>query len=130
HRSRFPCSKFRTRSAKELIAMEEGQPFLVGATSSQIVDNSTAPVGDANQRVAASLENWKHKLLDLSKRNRALNFKMSKVSTIAVVDEQPAEVFRQLYLRERPMRFKAAPETDEQLSLIEKNASLTTPTEK
>jgi len=27
------------------------------------------------------------------------------------------------------MRFKAAPETDEQLSLIEKGASLTTPTE-
>jgi len=50
---------------------------------------------------------------------------MSKVSTIAIVDEQPAEVFRQLYLRERPMRFKAAPEADEQLSLIEKNASLT-----
>ncbi len=53
---------------------------------------------------------------------------MSKVSTIAIVDEQPAEVFRQLYLRERPMRFKAAPDADEQLSLIEKSASLTTDT--
>jgi hypothetical protein len=33
---------------------------------------------------------------------------MSKVSTVAIVDEQPAEVFRQLYLRELGMRFKAA----------------------
>ncbi len=82
--------------------MEEGRSFLGGDTSSAIADNSTALLGAANQRVAASLENWKRKLLDLSKRNRALNFKMSKVSSIAIVDEQPAEVFRQLYLRERP----------------------------
>src|SRR4051812_46788315 len=61
-------------------------------------------------RVSASADNWKRKLLDLTKRNRALNFRMNKVSTIAVVDEQPAEVFRQLYLREEAMRFKAAPE--------------------
>src|ERR1043166_9089767 len=65
-----------------------------------------------NDRVKASIENWKRKLLDLTKRNRALNFKVNKVSTITIVDEQPAEVFRQLYLREQLMRFKAAPELD------------------
>ena len=65
-----------------------------------------------NDRVKASIENWKRKLLDLTKRNRALNFKVNKVSTITIVDEQPAEVFRQLYLREASMRFKAAPEPD------------------
>jgi len=88
---------------------------------------ASSPVSPED-RILATIENWKRKLLDLSKRNRALNFKMSKVSTIAIVDEQPAEVFRQLYLRERPMRFKAAPEVDEQLSLIEEVAPLTTPT--
>jgi hypothetical protein len=61
-------------------------------------------------RVKAAIENWKRKLLDLSKRNRALNFKVNKVSTITIVDEQPAEVFRQLYLKEQSMRFRAAPE--------------------
>jgi hypothetical protein len=65
-----------------------------------------------NDRVKASLENWKRKLLDLTKRNRALNFKVNKVSTITIIDEQPAEVFRQLYLREQSMRFQAAPEPD------------------
>ncbi len=65
-----------------------------------------------NDRVKASIENWKRKLLDLTKRNRALNFKVNKVSTITIVDEQPAEVFRQLYLGESSMRFKAAPEPD------------------
>lgn len=65
-----------------------------------------------NARVRAALDGWKRKLLDLTKRNRALNFKPTKVSTIAIVDEQPAEVFRRLYLEERPMRFKAAPQPE------------------
>jgi Protein of unknown function (DUF4011) len=75
-------------------------------------------IGDRD-RVKASIENWKRKLLDLTKRNRALNFRMNKVSTIAIVDEQPAEVFRQLYLRERVMRFKAAAEDAEEVEPVE-----------
>src|SRR5688572_27926641 len=72
---------------------------------------STVPPPPSDEaRIAASLDNWKRKLLDLSKRNRALNFRMTKVSTVAVVDEQPAEVFRRLYLQEKPMRFRAAVE--------------------
>ncbi len=56
-------------------------------------------IGAVEQRISVSIDNWKRKLLDLSKRNLALNFKMNKVSTIAIVDEQPAEVFRQLCLK-------------------------------
>jgi hypothetical protein len=52
-------------------------------------------------------------MVGLSGRNRALNFKPTKVSTITIVDEQPAEVFRYLYIQERPMRFKAAPDEDQ-----------------
>jgi hypothetical protein len=37
-----------------------------------------------------------------------LNFKPNKVSTIAIVDEQPAEAFRHIYLDEASMRFKAS----------------------
>lgn len=65
--------------------------------------------GQEDERVAATIGNWKRKLLDVSKRNRALSFKPSKVTTVAIVDEQPAEVFRQLYLQERQMRFQPAP---------------------
>ncbi|HYV06928.1 MAG TPA: DUF4011 domain-containing protein, partial [Blastocatellia bacterium] len=108
--------------------MEEGRTTLSGGASPLSGEEPAAPSAASNERVTASIENWKRKLLDLSKRNRALNFKMSKVSTIAIVDEQPAEVFRQLYLRERPMRFKAAPEADEQPRLTEENTSLTTHT--
>ena len=63
--------------------------------------------GASDGRLAASIDAWKRKLLDLSKRNRALNFRATKVSTVAIVDEKPAEIFRLLYLAEREMRFKA-----------------------
>jgi very-short-patch-repair endonuclease len=65
-----------------------------------------APTDDA--RIGAALDAWKRKLLDLTKRNRALNFRVTRASTVAVRDEQPAEVFRRLYLAEKSMRFQAA----------------------
>jgi very-short-patch-repair endonuclease len=72
-------------------------------------DPKPATSNSANDRVAASIENWKKKLLDLTKRNRALNFRVNKVSTVVIVDEQPPQVFHQLYLQGQSMRFKAAP---------------------
>ncbi|MFL5614831.1 MAG: DUF3320 domain-containing protein [Gemmatimonadaceae bacterium] len=59
-----------------------------------------------------TVDSWKRKLLDLTKRNRALNFRVNKVSTVTIVDEQPAEVFRQLYVHEHSMKFKAVPQSD------------------
>ncbi|HYG64396.1 MAG TPA: DUF4011 domain-containing protein, partial [Thermoanaerobaculia bacterium] len=80
---------------------------MTGPLDPQTPSDVSTPEG---QRVTAALARWKRKLLDLSKRNRALNFRPYKVSTVAIVDEQPAEVFRQLYLLERSLRFKPAPE--------------------
>src|SRR5215203_111333 len=62
----------------------------------------------ADGRLSASIDAWKRRLLDLSKRNRALNFRATRVSTVAVVDEHPAELFRALYLSERELRFQAS----------------------
>jgi len=75
------------------------------ATPADSTGPATVPV---DGRLSASIDAWKRKLLDLSKRNRALNFRATKVSTVAVVDERPAEIFRLLYMAEREMRFKAA----------------------
>jgi len=77
-------------------------------------------IGTVEQRISVSIDNWKRKLLDLSKRNRALNFKMNKVSTIAIVDEQPAEVFRQLSLKNEGMRFKPAPDRSSRVASVSK----------
>jgi very-short-patch-repair endonuclease len=72
-------------------------------------DTPTPAAATDDARIAAALDAWKRKLLDLTKRNRALNFRMTRASTVAVLDEQPAEIFRRLYLAEKSMRFQAAP---------------------
>jgi very-short-patch-repair endonuclease len=69
-------------------------------------------------RIAATINNWKRKLLDVSKRNRALNFRPNKVTTITITDEQPAEVFRQLYIHDRSMRFRPAPDATETIPSV------------
>src|SRR5262249_51598033 len=70
-----------------------------------------APAPSASdRRLDASIDHWKRSLLDLTRRNRALNFKPTRVSTIVIVDEQPAEVFRQLCLNGDSLKFKPAPE--------------------
>lgn len=48
---------------------------------------------------------WKEKLIDLSKRNRLLNFKTSKYSTLRIIDEQPPEVYRSLVQNMQIMEF-------------------------
>src|SRR5688572_33348718 len=75
------------------------QPTPVSSTGSSSAPN--------DGRVAASIDAWKRKLLDLSKRNRALNFRATRVSTVSIVDEHPAEIFRTLYLDGREMLFAA-----------------------
>lgn len=68
--------------------------------------NQRAHVPRQSDRVEAALTIWRKRLLDLSKRNRALNFRPSKVATVTIVDEQPAEVFKQLCIDGKPMRFR------------------------
>src|SRR5688500_2349054 len=63
-------------------------------------------------RIATRLIHWKRRLLDLSKRNRLLNFKVTPVSTIAIVEEEPAEIFRRLWIKDGTMRFKASRSRD------------------
>ena len=39
---------------------------------------------NGEQRVEATIDSWKRKLLDMTKRNNALNFKTSKVSSVTI----------------------------------------------
>ncbi len=59
------------------------------------------------------LINWRNKLIDLSKRNRLLNFKPTKVTTVKVIEELPTEVFRTLVIDEDEMEFLPRAEEDE-----------------
>ena len=90
------------------------------STSTDLLMADTAPAGSNKpnglpsedlrqiaERISASAENWGRKLLDLSRRNKLLNFKAAKVSTVTIVDEQPSDVFRKLFLLGEGMKFRA-----------------------
>lgn len=51
------------------------------------------------------IRRWKNKLIDLSKRNRLLNFKPTKVTTIRITDEIPSEIFKAIAIEEKTMKF-------------------------
>ena len=55
------------------------------------------------------LQAARQRLLDLTMRNRLLNFRPTKRKTIQVVDEIPREVFDILVLQEKMLTFRAAP---------------------
>lgn len=76
-----------------------------------------------NERINLTLNAWKTKLLDLTKRNRALNFKPQKVSTVTIVDEQASEIFRLLCILNKSLKFKAKPETQTKQNLAENDSS-------
>lgn len=67
-----------------------------------------------SERFIATVKAWKSKLLDLSKRNRALNFKVNKVSTVTVVDELPVEIYKLLCQQGKSLRFSSIGESEEQ----------------
>lgn len=48
---------------------------------------------------------WKNKLIDLSRRNRLLNFRSTKATTIKIVDEIPSEVFKSLVINSDSFHF-------------------------
>ena len=56
-------------------------------------------------QVERQLEAARQKLLDLTMRNRLLNYRPSKARTIKVVDEIPKEIYDILVLHERNMQF-------------------------
>src|SRR5688572_2007627 len=85
---------------------EEPQPLQARSLPLDVVIEAAVPVPRPVKTIQAALTHWKRRLLDLSKRNRLLNFKSTPVSTIALVDEQPPEVFRTLWVRDGSMKFK------------------------
>ncbi len=77
-----------------------------------------------NERLLSTINAWKSKLLDISKRNRALNFKINKVSTVTVIDELPTEIFRLLCREKKSLKFNPgdAPEITQDKETVETDA--------
>lgn len=62
--------------------------------------------------ILSELEKARAKLLDLTMRNRLLNFRPTKRTTLHIVDEVPKEVYNRLVIEKKKMEFKPRPEED------------------
>ena len=58
-----------------------------------------------SEAVLQRLQKFQEKLLDLTKRNRLLNFRAARVSSVRIVDELPAEVFSLLFRDRKALSF-------------------------
>ena len=66
-------------------------------------------------QIEKQLQTVRERLLDLTLRNRLLNFRPSRRRTIQVVDEIPKEIFNILVLKERVMQFKPSEKPREEV---------------
>jgi len=82
-----------------------------------------------HERLIHLVDDWKRRLLDLTRRNKALNFKPTRVSTIAVIDEQPAPIFRRLVIQGLPMKFRALPEKAQSAAMASTGSSVDSDTQ-
>ena len=69
------------------------------------------------EKLDKKIETWKNKLIDLSRRNRLLNFRPTKVTTIKIIDEIPSEVFKSMVSENKSFHFLPKENDD----LIENN---------
>ena len=60
------------------------------------------------------IEDWKRKLIDLTRRNRLLFFKPARSSSLKVIQPSSDEVFRRLVVEEKPWKFFMPPEENEE----------------
>ena len=64
----------------------------------------------ASERAMVRLEHWKSKLIDLSLRNKLINYRVGRASAVPVVDEVPRVVVERLLAEERSFGFLPKPE--------------------
>src|SRR4030042_3492687 len=65
---------------------------------------------DENYKVFQYIEEWKSRLIDLSRRNRLLYFKHAKIGNLSVSSPDAETVFTKLVHRKRSLEFWMPPE--------------------
>lgn len=85
------------------------------------MNNNSNPTQNSqfSEKIEKRLNSWKQKLIDLTKRNRLLNFKESKTSTVKIIDEIPTEVFKMIHIEGNTFNFLSFPDKDDENKLFD-----------
>src|SRR3972149_9010509 len=82
---------------------------------------------DENHKVFQYIEEWKSRLIDLSRRNRLLYFKHTRYGNLSVSSPDAETVFSRLISRKRNLEFWLPPDEPIDLQTEDTTASLTFP---
>jgi len=66
-------------------------------------------------RVDSRIDEWKRKLIDLTRRNRLLFFRPTRSSTLRIEEPSSEDVFKRLVIDEKPWEFFIPPEEENEL---------------
>ena len=67
-----------------------------------------------NDAVSVKVDKWKKALLDLTMRNRLINFRTSKTSNLMLIKPSSSEIFNKIVVQEKEMNFVPIPPEDDE----------------
>lgn len=91
-------------SAKIPMREEHTRPNAIVVPISR--DSVKKPMDVSNPALAKKVEYWKKELLDTGKKNKMINYRETKRSTLRILDPSPTELFNRLAFSEKPLSFQ------------------------
>ena len=88
--------------AENITEIEQVENQNSNNTENTVVDETNV---QSDNVITNKIIKWKEKLIDLTRRNRLLNFKSPKNASIKIIDEIPTELFRILVANSKQMKF-------------------------
>ncbi|HET9179660.1 MAG TPA: DUF3320 domain-containing protein [Terriglobia bacterium] len=105
-------------SAAETFLLEIWRFPVAGDSSGRIAHFGFSATGSIQMsRVAQRVEEWKRKIVDLSRRNRSLYFARTRASTLKIIDPTIADIFNRLANEEKHWQFFMPPDENETLTV-------------
>lgn len=108
-------AKFRCGSCGRIIGLENDKAGPEYKNNEEDIDSEH----NRNKAIVfQKIELWKKHLLDLTRRNRLLHFKVSRTSTVEITSPSPEEIFNRLVIKGHSLSFPL-PKRERQLILTE-----------
>jgi len=61
-------------------------------------------MGTMKERIDSCINEWKRRLIDLTRRNRLIYFVPKRSSSLQIAEPTPSEVFNRFVIEEKPLR--------------------------
>lgn len=104
-----PITEKKSDAAPVPVVTSSAQEKAADTISIPVMQTSAAPVSDAAtpyQELDRKIDFWKRELLDTGKRNKMINYRETKRSTLKIMEPSAEELFNQLAITEKTLTFQ------------------------